>query len=168
TRMRDRSVGGVGSGYTRLDLIIGGTLMQPSINAAAGSSYTDEDIVGMLLLNSPASASRQEVMEASPLEERILDVLGVSLSRQITRFIGVEQFEIIPAYGQDQQLSGAEISLGFYTAPNLYTYLSSPLSFIGQTEVGFEYRFGRHFFLGGNRDRDNLYHLNLNLNWEIK
>lgn len=159
---------GTGTGYHRLYLAIGGTLLQPSIAAAEGSGYSDEDILSLLLWSSPASASGSDALGQTPLEQRVYDYLGRNLSQKLTRTLGVERFEIIPSYGQDQQITGAQISLGFYTTPDLYTYFTSPLALGESAELGFEYRIGRNFYLRGNRDSENLYHLNLNLNWDFK
>lgn len=159
---------GTGIGYNRLYLVIGGTLLQPSITAAEGSGYTEEDILSLLLWSSPASASTTGGFGSTPLEQRVYDYLGRNISQKLTRSLGVERLEIIPSYGQNSQIAGAEISLGFYTTPNLYTYFTSPLAFGRSAELGFEYRIGRNFYLRGNRDAENLYHLNLNLNWDFK
>ncbi len=159
---------GTGIGYNRLYLVIGGTLLQPSITAAEGSGYTEEDILSLLLWSSPASASTTGGFGSTPLEQRVYDYLGRNISQKLTRSLGVERLEIIPSYGQNSQIAGAEISLGFYTTPNLYTYFTSPLAFGRSAELGFEYRIGRNFYLRGNRDAENLYHLNVNLNWDFK
>jgi autotransporter translocation and assembly factor TamB len=159
---------GTGVGYNRLYLVIGGTLLQPSITAAEGSGYTEEDILSLLLWSSPASASAAGGFGSTPLEQRVYDYLGRNISQKLTRSLGVERLEIIPSYGQNSEISGAEISLGFYTTPNLYTYFTSPLAFGRSAELGFEYRIGRNFYVRGNRDAENLYHLNLNLNWDFK
>jgi len=76
-------------------------------------------------------------------------------------------FEIRPLYGEKNTIEGAAVSLGFYTLPNVYTYVSS-LTTEGRADYGIEYRLGRHFLLGGRYDRDNLWRLDLNLNWEFR
>jgi hypothetical protein len=167
TKVRTFAGSETGASYSELDLVIGGTLLQPSINPAGGSPYSTEDIASLLVLNSPASAAEAGI-ESTPLEQRLLDFAGVSIGQKLTHVIGVERFEITPVYGSDRELTGAEVLLGVYATPNLYTYLASPLGFEQSAEVGFEYRFGRHIFIGGRRDRENLYHLNLNLNWTFE
>ncbi len=121
----------------------------------------------LMVLNSPASSATQS-LSTTQLEQRIFEGAGHRLSKTLTRNIGIEQIQIVPSYGSDQQFEGAQLYLGLYFTSNLYTFLSSPLGFEQGTELGFEYRFGRNLYVGGRRDRDNFYHLNLNLNWVFK
>jgi autotransporter translocation and assembly factor TamB len=167
TKVRNYAGGGVGGGQSTVELLIGGTLLQPTVATTAESQYSFEDVISLLVLNNPASAATEN-LGSTHLEQSVLEYAGTNLGQKLTRSIGIEQIEIAPAYGSDQQLSGAEVYLGVYATPNLYTYLSSPLGFEQGAELGFEYRFGRHLYVGGRRDRDNLYHLNLNLNWVFK
>ncbi|MFH2055838.1 MAG: translocation/assembly module TamB domain-containing protein [bacterium] len=167
TKVRNFAGGGVSGGQTSVELVIGGTMLQPTIATAEGSQYSFEDIISLMVLNSPASSATQNI-SSTQLEQSLFDYAGMNIGQTLTRNIGIEQVQIVPAYGSDQQLSGAELYLGLYATPNLYTYLSSPLGFEQGTELGFEYRFGRNLYVGGRRDRDNLYHLNLNLNWVFK
>lgn len=167
TKVRNFAGGGIGGGQSKVELVITGTMLRPSVGTSEGSQYSLEDAISLMVLNSPASSATQN-LSSTQLEQRILEGAGHQLGQTLTRNIGIEQVQILPSYGSDQQLEGAEFYLGLYATPNLYTYLSSPLGFEQGTEVGFEYRFGRNLFIGGRRDRDNLYHLTLNLNWVFK
>ncbi|MDF1546141.1 MAG: translocation/assembly module TamB domain-containing protein, partial [bacterium] len=106
------------------------------------------------------------------LQQRISGLVSTQVSsigtRQLNQLgVGVETFEIEPVYGNTGDALSARVTVGFYTAPNLYVYGRSPLS--GQTgqEVGFEYRFNRALLVEGQRDEEELYHLNLKLHWEF-
>jgi len=157
------------AGYDQLRLQIGGTLLQPEINAASGSPYTDADILTLLLANQSASSGEQ--LSGSGFQERLGQGLtgyfATVASQRLSRRLGVELFEIRPVYGEKNTIQGASVSLGFYTLPNVYTYVSS-LTTEGRADYGIEYRLGRHFLLGGSYNRENLWQLDLNLNWEFR
>jgi len=91
------------------------------------------------------------------------------VSRLVSRRLGVETFELNTAgFGRTLNPLEAELTIGFYTTPRLYIYGTSQLTFGRTEELGFDYRLSNRVFISGQRDRDNLYHLNLNLNWEFK
>jgi autotransporter translocation and assembly factor TamB len=150
-----------------LDLVIGGTLLQPTINAAAGSSYSNQDIVMLIVMNQPTSSS----LGSTPLQSRIqvggLGLLTNLMSQRLSRTFGVEVFDLTPTYNDRNTISGATVTVGLYTLPNVYTYVSS-LSLDGKAEYGAEYRLGRHVYTAVNLDRDKLWQLALNLKWEFR
>ena len=89
-------------------------------------------------------------------------------------------FDIVIGHGSQYGASIQEIAKDFpkvtfawgtdvntFGLPNVYAYVSS-LSLDGKADYRAEYRLGRHLYVAGSRDRDNLFHLNLNLNWEFK
>ena len=88
------------------------------------------------------------------------------VSQKLSRTFGVEVFELTPTYNNRNSISGAAVTFGLYTLPNVYTYVSS-LSLDGKAEYGAEYRLGRHVYTAVNLDRDKLWRLALNLKWEF-
>ena len=144
-----------------------GTLDTPEINPCAESQLSHEEIIPLLVANYYTSDS---VTATGRLEERISGLVGSQISqigsRSLNR-LGVETFEIDPYYeGQFDPLK-ARVTVGFYTAPNLYIYGSSALSFENLQEVGFDYRFSKNMLLEGRSDEDLLYRLALKLHWEF-
>jgi hypothetical protein len=150
-----------------LDLVIGGTLLQPTINAAEGSAYSNQDIVMLILMNTPSGGS----LGSTPLQSRLqvggLGLLTNLMGQKLSRTFGVEVFDLTPTYNDRNTISGAAVTVGLYTLPNVYTYVSS-LSLDGKAEYGAEYRLGRHFYTSVNLDRDKLWQLALNLKWEFR
>lgn len=150
-----------------LELVIQGTLLQPTINSAEGSSYSNEDIVMLIAINQTAGGE----LGSSPLQSRIqvggLGLLSNLLGQRLSRTFGVEVFDLTPTYNDRNTVSGATVTVGLYTLPNVYTYVSS-LSLDGKAEYGAEYRLGRHVYTAVNLDRDKLWKLTLNLKWEFK
>jgi autotransporter translocation and assembly factor TamB len=170
-RLRNYTTDISSSSYNNLDLVIGGTLLEPRINSAPGSAYSDQDILTLILINQPASANRSDPFGATPLQNRIqvggLGLLGNMLGQKLSRTFGVERIDLAPTYSGNNTVSGADISVGWYTLPNVYTYVSS-LSLDGKAEYGAEYHLGRHFYFAGSLDRNKLWNLNLNLKWDIR
>ena len=164
TQIRNYTTGVTSSSYDKLDLVIGGTLQFPKITTAAGSVYSDEDILSIVLANPGA---QKDSLGTSSFQQRLQGFVAARTSQALARRIGVETFEIAPVYNEKNTLASASVSVGLQTLPNVYTYISS-LSLDGKADYGAESRFGKHFFLGLVRDRDNLWRLNLNLNWEFK
>ena len=150
-----------------LDLVIRGTLLQPTINAAPGSAYSNQDIVMLIAMNQPATGS----LGSTPLQSRIqvggLGLLTNLMSQRLSRTFGVEVFDLTPTYDDRNTISGATVTVGLYTLPNVYTYVSS-LSLDGKAEYGAEYHLGRHLYTAVNLDRDKLWRLALNLKWEFR
>jgi len=150
-----------------LDLVIGGTLLQPTINAAAGSAYSNQDIVMLIVMNQPATGD----FSSTPLQSRIqvggLGLLSNLMSQKLSRTFGVEVIDVTPTYNNRNAISGASVTVGLYTLPNVYTYVSS-LSLDGKAEYGAEYRLGRHIYTAVSLDRDKLWRLALNLKWDFR
>jgi hypothetical protein len=171
TRVRNYAGDVSSSAYDQLDLVIGGTLTAPSISAAAGSPYSDNDIASVIIANKPPSSLGNDPLANSSFQNRLqigaTGYLAARTSQVLSRALGLEVFEIAPTYNQRNTLQGATVSLGLYTLPNIYTYVSS-LSPDGKADYGVERRYGKHVFIGASLDRDNQWHLNLNLNWEFR
>jgi autotransporter translocation and assembly factor TamB len=149
-----------------ISLRITGTLSQPEIATAEGSKYTREQVLEMIVLQSqPGSTDGR----SSPFQEKVIGGLGASVGSQLVQKfaydLGVETFYIRPARGSGFDFSESEITLGGYLARGLYWQYSSKFS--SNPDVELQYRLNRNLFLEGNRDRDNLYHLGLNLRWEF-
>ncbi|GEM_PF-3284769 len=151
----------------QLELVITGTLSQPTINAASGSAYSNQDIVMLIVMNQPASGN----LSTTPLQSRVqvggLGLLSNLMGQRLSRTFGVEVFDLTPTYNDRNAISGATVSVGLYTLPNVYTYVSS-LSLDGKAEYGAEYRLGRHVYTAVSLDRDKLWNLTLNLKWEFR
>ncbi|MDH3891810.1 MAG: translocation/assembly module TamB domain-containing protein [candidate division Zixibacteria bacterium] len=144
-----------------------GTLDTPEINPCAESQLTREEIIPLLVANYYTSDS---VTATGRLEQSISGLVGTEISKIGSRSLnrlGVETFVIDPYYqGQFDPLK-ARVTVGFYTARNLYVYGSSALSFESLQEVGFDYRFNKNMLLEGRSDEDLLYRLALKLHWEF-
>ncbi|UCD64152.1 MAG: translocation/assembly module TamB domain-containing protein [Candidatus Zixiibacteriota bacterium] len=153
----------------QLGIRITGTLDEPEINPTADSDVgSREDIVPLLVADYYSEGGTQT---SGGFERRMAGLLSAEVSRigsrQLGR-LGVETFEIDPAYGGEFDPLQTRVTLGFYTSPNLYLYGRSTISGQAGREVGFEYRLSKSFLIQGLRDEEELYHLNLKLNWEFK
>jgi hypothetical protein len=171
TRLRTYSGEASTSAYDKLDLMIGGTLLQPTIDAAPGSAYSNQDIVTLIVMSQPATGNPNDPYGSTPLQSRMqvrgLGTLTNLVSQKLSRTFGVEVFELTPTYNNRNSISGAALTFGLYTLPNVYTYVSS-LSLDGKAEYGAEYRLGRHVYTAVSLDRDKLWRLALNLKWEFR
>jgi autotransporter translocation and assembly factor TamB len=80
--------------------------------------------------------------------------------------LGVETFELRPSSTGSYDPLDARLRIGKYLHPDIYVYGSSrvDLDLTKGTEVGFEYRLRNWLSLQGNRDFENLYNFDLNLN----
>jgi len=151
-------------------LILSGTLLEPKIIASENSEVGENQFYEYLSIRRFQTSGDEA--SGSAFDKRL--TYGATefaigrFSQFIGRRIGLETFEITPYYDGDALvLEEAELRLGLYTMPNLYIYGSTRLDFSRAREVGFEYRFSRRLFLGGQRDDHDLYHLDLNLNWDF-
>ncbi|MFH1372641.1 MAG: translocation/assembly module TamB domain-containing protein [bacterium] len=150
-----------------LGIRITGTLEIPEINPVEGSNFNREDILPLIIANYYSSDS---VSTSGQIEQRLSGLVSSQVSRIGARRLGqlgVETFEIDPVYGGDYDPLKARVTVGFYTAPNLYVYGRSTISGQTRQEVGFEYRFNKAFLLEGRRDEEELYHMALKLHWEF-
>ncbi len=150
-----------------LGIRVTGTLETPEINPVEGSSFNREDILPLIVANYYSSDS---VSTSGQIEQRLSGLVSSQVSRIGARRLGqlgVETFEIDPIYGGKYDPLKARITVGFYTAPNLYVYGRSTISGQTRQEVGFEYRFNKAFLLEGRRDEEELYHMALKLHWEF-
>ncbi len=150
-----------------LAIRVGGTLENPEFDVeeggGSGTEFSREDILPLILANYYGAES------GSPgaFEERVSQFVSSQVSQIGTRRLGVETFEIDPTYEGRMDLAKTRVTLGVQTTPSLYLYGRTPVTFDRGQEVGFEYRFNRAFLLEGQRDEDELYHLNLKLHWEF-
>jgi len=153
-----------------LGIHITGTLDYPEINPTQDTEVSGEELLPLL---AGTSYGTSQTSSFGSFEQRLSGLVGSQLSqiggRQLTR-IGVETFELSPGFYQGQlDLSKTLVTLGFSSPfdPNLYIYGRSALGSSSGQEIGFEYRRFRKFILEGRRDEDELYHVNLKLNWEF-
>lgn len=169
-RVRNMSGDISSSSVTDVPLQIRGTISQPTLGAESGSGYSDADIGTLLLMNQSASGQAGSQF-GSDFQNRLTGgaagIISGRAGQALTRTLGLETFEIAPTYDEKNAIAGATISVGLYTLPNVYTYVSS-LSGDGRADYGAEYRLGRHFTIGGQYDRDRLWRLNLILDWEFR
>jgi len=153
--------------YTELGIHVSGTLENPEFNTAAGdTTFTREDILPLIVANYYGGQNGSSGL----FQERVTQLVSSQISRigskQLSQ-LGVETFEIDPAYGGSNDLSDTRVTLGFYTGSSLYIYGRSTLSGQSGQALGFEYRFSRSLRLEGRRDEEELYHLNFDLRWEF-
>jgi len=148
------------------------TLENPHIDVCEDSDVSIEEALAFLnpLQGALGESTASDTVSAnSSLASKLsVGAAGIAINqaaRYFAQSLGVETLEINPS------LSGskveADLTVGFYYNPRLYIYGSSQTS-AQYLELGFDYRISKHVFLSGQRDRDNLYHLNLNLNWEFE
>ncbi len=156
----------------RLGILITNTLEEPEINVTENSDVASrEDILPLIVAN---QYSGDAGTATTSIEGRVANLLSTQLSqfgyRQLGRRLGVETIEIDPAYSGKLDPLSTRVTVGaqdFATIPNLYVYVRTPLSLEGLQEVGFEHRFSRWVILEGIHDEEELWHLNLKLNWEF-
>lgn len=149
-----------------------GTLEAPQIDPCEGSQFSQGDILPLIVANYYSSDTAQA---SGQFSQRALDYLGRPLSqagerglRQLGRFIGVgvETFEIDPGYSGELDPLKSKYTLGLSPAEKWYVF--GNYSAVKGGAVGFEYRFNKSFFFQGRRDEEDLYHLNLQLHWELE
>ena len=169
-RVRNMSGDISSASVTDVPLQIRGTITEPSLGAESGSGYSDEDIATLLFMNQSASGQANSQF-GSDFQNRLTGgaagIVSGRAGQALRRTLGLETFELEPTYDEKNAIAGATISVGLYTLPNVYTYVSS-LSGDGRADYGAEYRLGRHFTIGGQYDRDRLWRLNLVLDWEFR
>jgi hypothetical protein len=166
------------SGTREICLQISDSLENPSIDVCPESEYTIDEVWALMnpIGMGFADAEPADTLEGgggSSIGDRLtVGATGIALSqasRYISRQLGVERFELsTPTFGRSFDPLETELAIGFYTTPRLYIYGASQLTFDRAEELGFDYRLSKRVFVSGRRDRDNLYELNINLNWEFK
>jgi hypothetical protein len=159
----------------RIELAIGGTVSAPEVEPASDSPYSSEDIIELLAFQqgSVAGDSLETEGRGTLFQERVIKSLGGAYGSRFLeniagRSLGVETFEIVPAWGDKFSLRDldAEITVGKYVSDKMYLRYTRRLSQSSGQEAGVEYRLNRHLLLEGRRDKAGLFHLGLNLNWE--
>ena len=160
---------GTGSS-NEIELAIGGTLTEPEVKPASGSPYSSEDVIELLAFQRGLGAVDSAGV-GSLFQERVLKSLGGAYSSRLLeniagRTLGVETFEIVPAWSDKFRLADAEITIGKYISDKVYLRYTRRLSQSSGQEAGVEYRLNKHLLLEGHKDKLGLFHLGLNLNWE--
>lgn len=154
----------------KLQLLIEGTLSAPEVNPAPGSPYTKDDILEVLTLNRRFSTVDTTGIGGA-FQEKVISGLGgagnLFLGQWAYRTIGVETFEVKPSWGEKFDLLGTEVTVGKYFLRNLYGRYTGRLSAPEVYEVGLEYRLNKNLYLEGNKDKQNLYKVGLNLHLEF-
>ncbi|MFH1688188.1 MAG: translocation/assembly module TamB domain-containing protein [bacterium] len=142
-----------------------GTVEVPEINPTDDTEMSTEELLFLLVANQYQDGT---VSASGRVENRIYDMVGSQISQIGARRLGLETFEIDPYYyGGELDPLNTRVTVGFYTAPNLYVYGRSALSLQSGQEVGFEYRFNRNWLLEGKGDEEQRYRLSLKLHWEF-
>jgi len=148
---------------------ITGTLDEPVISAAEGSQFSTEEIMPLIFTNY-YSGNTASGDATDRFGDRLASAASGYLSTQFTqigsRTLGVETFEVDPVYGDKFDPLGTQLTVGFYTHPNLYVYGKSAISGVSGKEVGFEYRLKRNLLMEGRLDENYLYNLLLNFYWD--
>ena len=154
----------------QIELAIKGTISAPEVEPASGSSYSKEDLIELLAFQqSFGSVDTQGV--GSLFQQRVIKSLGGAYSSRFLeniagRSLGVETFEIVPAWSDKFRLLDAEITVGKYISDKIYLRYTRRLSQSSGQETGVEYRLNKNLLLEGRKDKSGLFHLGLNLNWE--
>lgn len=147
-----------------LDLHISGRASEPLIQPEA--PYSEQDVLLLLATNMTISSSSDTVAVSDPLANRLrfaaTGLVFSEVQRAAARKLGLETLEI----NSGENPFDASITVGRYVVPQLYLYGTTPIDAGSGQEVGFEYRISRRVFLDGNRNKDNLYRMNLHFNWE--
>lgn len=154
----------------KVDLSIQGTLSAPEVNPSSDSPYSKEEILELL-------AFRQRFFTADTLErgsvfqDGVLKSLGGGygtrfLENIATRSLGVETFEIEPAWAGKFSLRDTRITIGKYISDKIYFRYTRRISQTSGEEAGVEYRLNRYLFFQGFRDKEGKVYLGLNLHWE--
>lgn len=147
-----------------LNLHIGGTTSEPLIQPEA--PYSEQDVLLLLAANMTMGGGGDSLAVSDPLTNRLkfaaTGLVFSEVQRMAARKLGLETFEI----NSGQNPLDASITVGRYFSPQFYLYGTSPIDAGAGQEVGFEYRLSRRVFLDGNRDKNNLYRMNIHFNWE--
>jgi autotransporter translocation and assembly factor TamB len=147
-----------------LNLHIGGRASEPLIDPEA--PYSEQDVLLLLAANMTTLGGGDSLAVSDPLANRLkfaaTGLVFSEVQRAAARKLGLETLEI----NSGGSPFDASITVGRYFSPQLYLYGTSPIDAGAGQEVGFEYRLSRRVFLDGNRDKNNLYRMNLHFNWE--
>lgn len=151
-----------------IELTIKGTISEPEVEPPSG--YSQEDIIELLALQRSVS-SVDSTGVGSLFQERVVKSLGGAYSSRLLENIagqtlGVETFEIVPAWNEKLRLTDAQITIGKYVSNKIYLRYTRSLSQSSGQETGVEYRLSKNLLLEGHKDKLGLFHFGLNLNWE--
>jgi hypothetical protein len=152
----------------QIELTIKGTISEPEVEPPSG--YSQEDIIELLALQRSVS-SVDSAGVGSLFQERVVKSLGGAYSSRLLENIagqtlGVETFEIVPAWNEKLRLTDAQITIGKYVSNKIYLRYTRSLSQSSGQETGVEYRLSKNLLLEGHKDKLGLFHFGLNLNWE--
>jgi hypothetical protein len=148
---------------TEIDLNITGTLFEPRISAASGSSLSNEDVLRMLLQgNIAAAGGTQTVIEGAGVLAR-----SIGLDPRTTQDI-VEEIEFSAGQGGEGQ---AGFTLAKYISPDLYLRYSQHLSADnpGRT-IGVEYYLNNNFILKASQGQQGSEYegISLDINFSVE
>jgi len=154
----------------KVDLSIKGNVSAPEVEPSPDSPYSREEILELL-------AFRHKFFTADTLEmgslfqDGVLKSLGGAYGTRLleniaTRSLGVETFEIQPAWAGKFSLWDTRITIGKYISDKIYFRYTRRLSQSRGEEAGVEYRLKRYLYFEGFRDREGKVYLGLNLHWE--
>ncbi|MGB8658660.1 MAG: translocation/assembly module TamB domain-containing protein [Candidatus Zixiibacteriota bacterium] len=161
----------VSTGSTdEITLAIKGTISEPEVQPETDSPYSQEDILGLLAFQRGLS-SVDSASVGTLFQERVIKSLGGAYSSRFLENIagqtlGVETFEIVPAWSEKFHLTDAQITVGKYVSEKIYLHYTRRLSQSSGQESGVEYRLNKHLLLEGRKDNQGLFHFGLNLNYE--
>ncbi len=159
----EQASAGRGRDVIDLNLTVSGKASEPLIQPQP--PYNQQDVVSLMVANT-TYGSGDTTTARDPWADRLrfaaTNVLFSEVQRLAARKLGIEIVEI--SSSADPKMT--QVLVGHSFSPHLYLYGSSPLDVGAGQEVGFEYRFSRHIYLDGSRDKDNLYRLNVHFNWD--
>jgi len=154
----------------RVEFSIKGTLSAPEVTPSPDSPYSKEEILELLAFHQRFFTADTLKM-GSVFQDEILKNLGEAYGTRLleniaTSSLGVETFEIQPAWAGKFSLWDTRITIGKYISDKVYFKYSRRLSRSRGEEAGLEYRLKRYLFLEGFRDWEGKVYLGLNLHWE--
>jgi len=149
--------------YLEVAVHVSGTLDNPTfqwLDVETGETLSDEAVVPLLAANYYSESG-----SGGAFEQRLSSLISSQVAqlggRQLAA-IGVETFEIDPAYEGGVDLARTKVTVGGYAGSSLYWYTS--YRYESGAGFGFEYRLNRSMLLEGTLDEDQLY--NLNVKWQ--
>ena len=145
-------------------LNLSGTLLQPEVKLRSESGYSEKDIISLLTLGWTTTAV-DTVGVSDAFESKAANVLGNliegELARKARQQLGVDTFEITSGAGSELVPDNAQVTVGKYLSPKMYLEYSRRLAAESEQEIELEYRLNRHLSFLGTRDRNGMYHLQL-------
>lgn len=157
TRIRQDSIH-----YEDFDLLITGTLTSPEIHTGDETTYSDEDILMILLANQAALGVESAGLSGN-IVNSMRDIL-IQTFNPFTRTGVIDEFDINPYEGEGE----TRISVAKYISPKLFLRYSRRLSQEAGETIGIEYIFNDNLsFEGRQGTKDEGISFDLNFRYEF-